>query len=120
MTAPRLFGPLPLAADRVEKHLQANSPGVYALGEIVNGTFVIRVIGRADEDLRIALKAFVSGSYKHFKFSYALSPRDAFAKECQLFHSLEVLHARQPHPTPPKGMDLRCWTCAYTERAGSD
>lgn len=118
VTAPQLFGPFPLLPERIDKHLQANSPGVYALGELVNGSFVSRVVGRADDDLRTALKTHLTGPQKHFMFSYAMSPQDAFIKECRLFHSLAILH--HAHPTPPQGSGLRCPVCARTEHSGSD
>lgn len=118
VTGPRLFGPFPLIPERIEKHLQANSPGVYALGEMTNRGFVIKMVRRADDDLRTALKAHLAGPEKHFMFSYAVSPQDAFIKECRLFHSLAVLH--HTHPTPPEGTGLHCPACAHTEHAGSD
>ncbi len=113
MTVPRLYGPLPLTEERIDRHLQANSPGVYALGHADAGTFVIRRVGRADEDLRSALKPHVGGSYKHFRFAYALSPRDAFEKECHLYHTLAGLD-NPIHPTAPKDTDLKCPGCRRT------
>lgn len=118
VTAARLFGPFRLSSERIDKHLQADSPGVYALGEMTDRGFVIRVVRRADDDLRTALKTHLTGPQKHFMFSYAVSPQDAFIKECRLFHSLAVLRA--VHPTPPEGTGLHCPGCAHTEHAGSD
>jgi len=111
VTAPRLYGPLPLDPERIDDHLQANSPGVYALGFSVDGMFLIKQVGRSDEDLRSALKAHVGGPHSQFKFAYALSSRDAFEKQCQLFHALVILN--DPiHPTAPAGTDLKCPGCA--------
>ena len=118
MAVPRLFGPLALTAERIDGPLQANSPGVYALGSSVNGAFFVKRIGRSDEDLRAALKAHVGGPYEQFKFTYALSPRDAFEKECHLFHSLVGLDS-PTHPTAPKDTDAICPGCASVWRTAS-
>lgn len=119
MGIPRLFGPLALTAERIDGPLQADSPGVYALGSTVDGAFVIKRIGRSDEDLRAALKAHLGGPYEQFKFTYALAPRDAFEKECHLFHALSGLdHAA--HPTAPKDTDAICPGCATLWRTGSE
>jgi hypothetical protein len=116
---PRLFGPFKLTVDRLDKHLQASSPGIFALGEERHGVFTIKQIGRSDDDLRLALKSHIRGPHKYFKFSYAMSPEDAFAKECELYHSLIALD--QPtHPAPPNSKDLKCARCGYEWRDHSD
>lgn len=119
MPAPRLYGPFALSEERVYGRLQANSPGVFALGSTTAGTFAIQRIGRSDEDLRTALKAHLGGPYEQFKFTYALSPRDAFEKECQLFHGLAGLDVSD-HPRAPKDTDVICPACATVWRAKSD
>ena len=107
--APKMYGPLPVAPESIERHLQANSAGVYALGKIVQGTFIAQLVGRSDDDLRSGIKSHLRGRHKHFKFSYALSARDAFEKECELYHSLVILD--QPHPTPAENTDWKCKAC---------
>lgn len=119
MRAPRLYGPLALTPERLDGKLQADSPGVYALGFTVDGSFVIRRIGRSDEDLRAALRAHLEGPYEQFKFAYAVSPRDAFEKECHLFHGLAGLD-HPAHPSAPKGTDVICPGCATIWRAKRD
>lgn len=119
MSIPRLFGPLPLTVQRIETQLQASSAGVYALGVPVRGTFYIKRIGRADEDLRAALKLHLGGPHRYFKFTYALSARDAYEKECRLFHGLITLE-NPIHPLPPEDTDLVCFGCSRALRAGSD
>lgn len=115
--SPRLYGPLPLSVDRIHTHVQANSPGVFALGLTVDETFLTKQIGRSDEDLQSALRPHVGGPYPQFKFSYAISARDAFERECELFHSLITLDV-PIHPEPPKGMKLSCPSCSAVTRAG--
>lgn len=119
VTAPRLYGPLALTAERIGGHLMVKSPGIYALGLWDHGTFLIKQIGRSDEDLRAALQPHVGGPYREFKFSYAVSPRDAFEKECRLFHELVTLDD-PTHPTAPKDTDVKCPGCGTVGRAGGD
>lgn len=118
MTVPRLYGPLALTAENIDRHLQADSPGIYVLGNPVKGTFIVKRIGRSDQDLRSALKAHLRGPYLQFKFAYALSPGDAFLKECRVFHGLIVLDDLT-HPTAPEGVDVKCPGCAVS-RAVAD
>ncbi len=106
----RLFGPFLLTAERIDSHLQANSPGVYGLGEKHDGNFVFKSVGRSDQDVRAALKQHVAGPYSWFKFCYALSPRDALEKECELYHSLVTLD-NPAHPAAPKNSGFRCPYC---------
>ena len=109
MATPRLYGPLPLTAERVDRHLQASSPGVYALGEERDGLFVIGRVGRSDCDLRSALIAQVGSRFTHFKFRYALSAEDAFRTECDLYHAVSL---NDPiHPIAPDGTCLQCTRC---------
>lgn len=117
--SPRLYGPLPLTPDRIQKNVQSGSAGIFALGLTVDGTFLTKQIGRSDEDLRLALLPHVGGPYPHFKFAYAISARDAFEKECELFHSLVTLDV-PIHPAPPEGTDLSCRGCRAASHAGHD
>lgn len=92
LVAHRLYGPFRLSVDRIDRHVQTSSPGIFALAEKRDGSFLINRIGRSDEDLRSALKAHVGGRYSSFKVRYALSALDAFGKECELYHPLATLH----------------------------
>lgn len=109
---PRLFGPLPLTASRINDHLRRSAPGVYALGKKRDGIFWIEKIGRSDTDLTSALRNHLSGPHKHFVFGYAFSARDAFEKECELYHSIAVVDVVSRyaglHPTAP---NCRCHYC---------
>lgn len=119
LTTSRLFGPLPLTAERIDLHLQASSPGVYALGEERDDVFVIRQMGRCDHDLRSTLKRHVGGRFSLFKFRYALSPLDAFGKECELFHSVVTLDD-PVHPKPPEGTYVNCTRCQSSRAATAE
>lgn len=113
MTSPRLYGPFQLTEKGIESNLQAKSPGVYALGDTKDNLFIVRYVGRADADLKAGLKTHVSGPYPQFKFTYALSARDAFLKQCELYHDYVGL-ANNGHPCPPRGLTLLCPRCQIT------
>ena|SRR5581483_11683740 len=106
----RLYGPFQLTRQAIDAHLQADSPGVFALGSTRNNLFIVSYIGRADADLKAGLKNHVPGPYPQFKFTYAVSARDAFLKECELYHEYVGLDNQQ-HPCPPNSTDSHCPRC---------
>ncbi|MBZ5578142.1 MAG: hypothetical protein LAP40_16390 [Acidobacteriia bacterium] len=110
MTGPRLYGPFQFTEPGIDAHVQSNSPGVYTLGSIRNDRFLIGYVGRADVDLRTGLKTHLAGAYQQFKFAYALSAKDAFERQCELYHEYVGLD-NQCHPCPPSGMNLLCPWC---------
>ena len=109
MTSPRLYGPFQLTIQGIETHLQTDSPGVYALGNYREDLFITAYIGRA-ADLREDLKAHIAGPYQQFKFAYALSDRDAFEKQCELYHDFVGLD-NERHPCPLTGTFWLCPRC---------
>lgn len=68
---------------------------------------MIHQVGKCDHDMRSTLRCHVRGRFGLFKFRYALSPLDAFGKECELFHSVVTLDD-PVHPTPPDGTQAKC------------
>lgn len=117
MPIPRLYGPFQLTENGIDAHLQSRSAGVYALGNTRGGLFVISYVGRSDADLKAGLKTHIPGPYREFKFTYALSPRDAFAKQCEVYHESVGLES-QPHPAPPEGAALPCARCQAAGQGG--
>jgi hypothetical protein len=100
-----------LSGSEIEKAIARRSPGVYVLGDVSeDGRFRIRSIGRADHDLKDALRfrltrLLAAGSQvgpetdlgpngAWFKFSYAATADEAFANECLEFHA--ALESGQP------------------------
>ncbi len=110
MTTPRLYGPFQLTEKGIDSNLQSKSPGVYALGQTKDDLFIVRFVGRADADLKTGLRGHLAGPYRQFKFTYALSPRDAFLKECELYHDSVGLDNKR-HPSVPRGGSLLCPRC---------
>ncbi|WP_256361369.1 hypothetical protein [Methylomonas koyamae] len=74
--------------------------------------FVVKYVGRAEEDLNVRLKQHV-GKYPKFKFSYAASPQAAFEKVCRNFHDFGGTQklGNTVHPKPPVHADWKCPCC---------
>lgn len=105
-----LHGPFQLNFDDIETAVAERKPGVYALGtRDLQGRFAIMSIGRSDTDIKARLRECI-GAGTHFKFDVFASEREAFEKECELFHEI-----RPPgnfiHPARPAGTTLRCPYC---------
>jgi hypothetical protein len=117
LASPRLYGPFQLTEGGVNAHLQADSPGVFVLGYLRNNLFIVSYVGRDDVDLKTGLRAHLLGPYQQFKFTYALSARDAYLKECELYHDYVGLDNSR-HPAPSKQLDLQCPRCQISARSG--
>ena len=109
MASPRLKGPFLLTEQSLDAHVQSRSPGVYVLGYVRKSLFVVSYVDRDDTDLKTGIKAH-TGVYQQFKFAYAISARDAFRKQCELYHDYVGLD-NKCHPSPPDGIDLPCARC---------
>ena len=94
-------GPFDLSGKVIDTEVSANLIGNYALGYLnKNGSFVVKVIGRADTDLRSELKAaqkkynggflsriFGGETLNKFKFSFANTVDAAYQVECRTFEA---------------------------------
>ncbi|MGA2973114.1 MAG: hypothetical protein ABSE39_10930 [Candidatus Bathyarchaeia archaeon] len=84
--------------------------GNFALGNVRDGTFYPKYVGRSDSDLQAELKAKLStksSTRQRFKFSYASSLREAFEKECANYHDFNGLE-NENHPPRPEGQRYAC------------
>ena len=104
-----LEGPFPLSDAVVDLIVSPSSPGVFVLDDGPSGAFKAVYIGRSDSDVNNQLHVHV-GIYKRFKFTYCSSPREAFEKECELFHDFEPT-TNVVHPQRPSGSRFKCPRC---------
>jgi hypothetical protein len=105
-----LRGPFALTSEEVNKEVSNNSPGTYALDQgHDSGGFHISYVGRSDTNVNERLLEHV-GKYKRFKFEYYPTPREAFDKECGLYHDFNP-PAKIQHPTRPNGSGWKCLHC---------
>ena len=104
-------GSYALDLEAIDAQVTRVSPGNYALGKNnENGKFTVSYVGRADKDVKARLKSWVGKvDCKHFKYSYATSPKAAFEKECKNYHDfnppLNEIHPDRPNDT--------AWKCPY-------
>lgn len=106
-------GPHRLEASEIDANVAKASVGNYVLGRQDSdaGEFVVAYVGRADSGVNAELKSWIGKTKApHFMFSYAVSRRVAFAKECRLYHELSP-PGNDAHPERPAGVDWRCPVC---------
>jgi hypothetical protein len=75
-------GPFPLQPLPVDMHVPCAVPGVFCLAKKPDR---VSLIGRADKDLRVALKSYI-GKYPIFWFETALSTGECYVTQCRLYH----------------------------------
>ncbi len=112
MASLNMKGPYTFNSESINTHVTQTSPGNYAIGLINDqGNFMPKYIGRADMDLNKRLQNWIGmKNHPHFKFSYALSPKDAFIKECENWHAFKPIENSQ-HPAKPLKEDWLCPEC---------
>lgn len=104
-----LFGPFDLNNQNIDAKVGA-SIGAYALGRVNDqGTFVVKYVGRSDNDLNARLKNWV-GDYPSFKYGHFGNTKDAFSRECHMFHDFGGVTSldNSVHPARPSGASHRC------------
>lgn len=116
MATLNMSGPFSLDNESIDKAVTENSAGNYALGwtDTKDNKFVVKYVGRADEDLNTRLKQWAKkGMYSQFKASYANNVKEAFEKECRNYHDFgesEKLD-NDIHPDRPKDKTYECPVC---------
>jgi hypothetical protein len=111
MASSGLRGPFPLTIAGVDSAVTNTSAGAYALGQANNdGAFVVRYVGRSDDDVNARLKKHVPELYRQFKYEYYPSARAAFDKECNLYHDFHPRDSKI-HPARPEDANWKCPRC---------
>lgn len=106
-----LEGPFSLSNAGVDAAVKYLSPGAYALGDINSqNQFVVKYVGRSDDNVNSRLKDHVPEPYLKFKFKYYDSAKDAYYKECALYHDFSP-DGNEIHPAAPSESYLSCPVC---------
>jgi hypothetical protein len=107
-----LWGPFSLTPRGIDAAVSDSSPGVYVLGK-KNGhdLFRVRYVGRDDQDIKGCLKKHVADWYPLFFYRYYFSAKDAFDKECELYHDFNPPD-NQAHPARSENANWTCPRCA--------
>ncbi|MBA7712289.1 hypothetical protein ES703_121261 [subsurface metagenome] len=115
MPSTRLRGSFPLTETGIDNEVTKTSPGAYVLGYLSSSrTFIVRYVGRADEDIKERLKKWIGKkNYKRFKYGYFFSPKAAFEKECRLYHDFggKAKLDNDIHPARPENTNWECPVC---------
>jgi hypothetical protein len=118
-------GPYDFNINSIDINVTKVCGGNYALGiaDELTGNFHVTYVGRSDSDLKDRLKKQLSekknviSRYEtkniSFKYSYASSPKEAYEKECNNYHSFvrSKKLINNVHPEKPKDINLRCPVC---------
>lgn len=118
-------GPFDFNNESIDNTVTDASVGNYALGTVDKNTdnFHVTFVGRSDSDLKDKLKQHLNETKNtgsrfetkntSFKYSYAVSPKDAFEKECSNYHDFVMSKklSNKTHPEKPDDMDWKCPIC---------
>jgi len=106
-----LYGPYNLDNENIDTHVIGTGPGAYALGYVNNGGgLAVLYIGRSDDDLNGRLKNHIGEKYSSFKYIFYRTAKDAYNKECQLWHSFGGERLLENKIHPDKGIN-KDWVC---------
>ena len=105
MTSSGLIGSYPLTNEKIDS-VVSEKIGAYALGKLKDGTFYISYVGRSDTNLNDRLHKHV-GDYTDFKYRHYPTKKEAFEKECTLYHDFTPGDNKY-HPDKPNGTNYSC------------
>lgn len=109
--------PYRMTPDVIRCLVEPNHPGAYILGDVIDGVFVFRYVGRSDHCLRTRLLTHpFLYEYEYFIFVYAKDAVDAFEIECKWWHDCkneEIWLRNKIHPDSPSKQGLICPYCQF-------
>ncbi len=87
--------------------------GAYVLGFQKADSFIVSYVGRSDTNLRDRLLQHIGEKYTDFKFITLSSVKEAFEKECTVYHDFggSVALDNKEHPSRPEGTNYQCPRC---------
>jgi hypothetical protein len=103
----------------VINNIVPESIGAYVLG-FQGGTFIVSYVGRSDNNLRDRLLKHIGEEYTDFKFIILSSVKEAFERECIVYHDFgeSKLLDNKAHPARPEGTDYQCPRCNIFQSSG--
>ena len=103
-----------LTTSSVAETVTQTAPGVFILGQTIDGTFHVKYVGWDAEDIAAAIK-FQVGLFNRYKYEYTASAEEAFEKVCILYHMF--LPARnKAHPEWQGHPHAECPMCDMFEK----
>ncbi|MBD3413766.1 MAG: hypothetical protein GF421_04945 [Candidatus Aminicenantes bacterium] len=109
----QLDRPYKLENASIEENLTKKSTGVFTLGTMSErADYLVAYAGRAEKDLKKELTSLVGQTRRPlFTFEYTSSAKEAFEKQCRIYHYFEPPDNKS-HPQPPEGKSWNCPTCS--------
>ena len=99
--------PFPLTATGIADTIEHIMPGAYALGDVdKDDRFRVSYVGRSDDSVGDRLFDHID-DYPYFKFGYYRTSKEAFEKECRLYHDFNPPDNKR-HPARPAGTNYKC------------
>jgi hypothetical protein len=99
----------PLTSSSVAETVTKTAPGVFIMGQSIDGSFHVKYVGWDERDVASALK-FQVGLFNRYKFEYAETAEEAFEKACILYHMF-LPAKNKAHPERPTARDIECPMC---------
>ncbi len=110
MTGAFLFLP-----EVIRSCIEPMKPGVYMLGDVMDGKFVVGYVGRSDICLQKRLLTHNHlYEFSYFFFEYTQTSEEAYIKEAELWHNCvdyKIPIANKIHPDSPGNAHLQCPYC---------
>lgn len=108
--------PLLFTEKNVRRYVAEDRPGVYVLGNDVNG-FKPCYVGRSDRSIRRRLLTHNHlYDFEYFIFKYTKDEKEAFYGECKWWHDCNnqgAILANKIHPDSPSDNNLECPYCSF-------
>ena len=97
--------------EEVDNSVDWSSASVFVLGGVRKGAdgklrFQIKKVNHVDGDLGKELRKYI-GKYSGFRFKFFRSTRNAYDKECQIYHEFKP-SKNIKHPTRPRNTKFLC------------
>jgi hypothetical protein len=112
-----LATPYRFTPDVIRQIIPEGCIGVYALGDVEEGRFAIKYVGRSDRSLRRRLLTHnLLYEFSYFIFMTVSSTREGFELESRWWHDCKLAHLpveNRIHPDAPSGQKLQCPYCDF-------
>ena len=103
--------PLPLDEDTIKA--QVDNGAGWSSSRDGKARFAIRYVRHVDGDLGEELRKHI-GKYKGFRFKFFRSTRNAYDRECEIYHAFKPSD-NADHPEKPKNTKFTCPVPSCTE-----
>ena len=82
-----------------------DTKGIYFLGDVQDGTFVVGYVGRSDASIRERLLSHeLKEQFEYFSFESTRTKRDAFLLETEYYYLYRDSIVNKIHPDLPSGL----------------